>query len=380
MQQKKKKTTRKKYKKKNTTKNLSNHKKIFGKIYISYTKRYLIFLLSFFIFFILGIYFIINSADFVQEENIFYQEKSNIDYSVCLNDNDFYEEKCLSKNMSYIASLIKDISLDFNYQFITNKETLNQPFEYEILAKLVIANNDTNTNYYEKKYTLVEKTSNEVKKIDKYYTLNKKINIDYNTYNEIANRFKSQYGIDTNSYLEIYLITYNKSSSQYTIPSSSVTSLQIPLSQKAIQINLNAKELNTKQNQLVTRNQFLLSNIIYLILGTLCILFSIIYILTVIKMSSILGKKKNEYDKYLSKILKEYDRLIVETSTYPKIEDYHLLKINSFNELLDVRDNLRLPIMYYNVTPHQKSHFYIIQEKNIYLYTLKLVDLTKEKN
>ena len=374
--QSKKSKRRKKIKKKS----LTNHKKLFGRIYISYTKRYVIFLSLFILFFRLGIYFILNSTDIVQEENVFYQEKSNVDYSVCLNDNDFYEEKCLSKNMSYIASLIKDISLDFNYQFITNKETLNQPFEYEILAKLVIANNDTNTNYYEKKYTLVEKTSNEVKKIDKYYTLNKKINIDYNTYNEIANRFKSQYGIDTNSYLEIYLITYNKSSSEYTIPSSSVTSLQIPLSQKAIQIKLNAKELNTKQNQLVTRNQFLLSNIIYLILGTLCILFSIIYILTVIKMSSILGKKKNEYDKYLSKILKEYDRLIVETSTYPKIEDYHLLKINSFDELLDVRDNLRLPIMYYNVTSHQKSHFYILQEKNIYLYTLKLVDLTKEKN
>ena len=96
-------------------------------------------------------------------------------------------------------------------------------------------------------------------------------------------------------------------------------------------------------------------------------------------MSSILGKKKNKYDKYLSKILKEYDRLIVETSTYPKIEDYHLLKINSFDELLDVRDNLRLPIMYYSVTPHQKAHFYILQEKNLYVYTLKLVDLTKKK-
>ena len=374
--QSKKSKRRKKIKKKS----LSNHKKLFGRIYISYTKRYVIFLLLFILFFSLGIYFILNSTDIVQEENIFYQEKSNIDYSVCLNNNDFYEEKCLAKDMSYIASLINKISLDFNYQFMTNKETLNQPFEYEILAKLVIANNDTNTNYFEKKYTLVEKTSNEVKKMNKYYTLNKQIDIDYNTYNEIANRFKSQYGIDTNSYLEIYLITYNKSSSEYTIPSSSVTSLQIPLSQKAIQIKLNAKELNTKQNQLVTRNQFLLSNIIYLILGTLCILFSIIYILTVIKMSSILGKKKNEYDKYLSKILKEYDRLIVETSTYPKIEDYHLLKINSFDELLDVRDNLRLPIMYYNVTPHQKSHFYILQEKNLYLYTLKLVDLTKEKN
>ena len=36
--------------------------------------------------------------------------------------------------------------------------------------------------------------------------------------------------------------------------------------------------------------------------------------------------------------------------------------------------------MYYSVTPHQKAHFYILQEKNLYVYTLKLVDLTKEKN
>ena len=361
-------------------KNLSNHKRIFGKIYISYTKRYIIFLSLFFIFFALGIYFILNSTDIIQEENVFYQEKSNVDYSICLNENDFYEEKCLVKDMSYIASLINNISLDFNYQFITNNEELNQPFEYEVIAKLVIANSDTNTNYYEKKYTLVEKTTNEVKNINKYYTLNKNISINYNTYNEIATKFKSQYGVDTNSYLEVYLITYHKSTSEYAIPSSSVTSIQIPLSQKAIQIKLNTKEVNNKQNQFITKNQFLLSNGIYLTSGLLCIVFSIIYILIVIQMSSILGKKKNKYDKYLSKILKEYDRLIVETSTYPKIEDYHLLKINSFDELLDVRDNLRLPIMYYSVTPHQKAHFYILQEKNISVYTLKLVDLTKEKN
>ena len=61
--QSKKSKRRKKIKKEN----LTNHKKLFGKIYLSYTKRYLIFLLLFIIFFSLGIYFILNSTDIVQE-------------------------------------------------------------------------------------------------------------------------------------------------------------------------------------------------------------------------------------------------------------------------------------------------------------------------
>ena len=99
--------------------------------------------------------------------------------------------------------------------------------------------------------------------------------------------------------------------------------------------------------------------------------------IAVLQMINITKVKKNEYDKLLEKILKEYDRLVVETSTLPNLNKYNLMKITSFNELMDVRDNIRLPIMYYNVVAHQKCHFYIIHEENIYLYTLKAVDLEK---
>ena len=65
---------------------------------------------------------------------------------------------------------------------------------------------------------------------------------------------------------------------------------------------------------------------------------------------------------------------MVITTTIPNFDDYQIIEINSFNELIDVRDNLRLPIMYYNITSHKKSYFYILHENNLYLYILDADD------
>ena len=55
-----------------------------------------------------------------------------------------------------------------------------------------------------------------------------------------ATNFKSQYGIDSQSYLEVYLNTYNNVNSKYKdIPTSAQISVRIPLSQKAIEIKFN---------------------------------------------------------------------------------------------------------------------------------------------
>lgn len=85
--------------------------------------------------------------------------------------------------------------------------------------------------------------------------------------------------------------------------------------------------------------------------------------------------KKSAYDKYISKLLNEYDRLIVETTTCPIINGDNVIVIDKFQELLDVRDNLKLPIMYYIVNKHQKCCFYILHENKIYLNIVKAVDL-----
>lgn len=349
------------------------------KVYFSYAKRLSIHIFLFFIFFPLGVYLVVRSLNIVQTKNLSYREKGTVDYSVCLQENTFYESECLNGGMSYIASLIDTIPLQFQYQFMVSDERVVKEVEYEILAKLVISDKENTTNYYEKNYTLQTRGTDSIRRNGMNYLLNKDISIHYNDYNEIATNFKSQYGVDTESYLEVYLIVYHETSESYQIPSTGVTSVKIPLSQKAIQIQLDSKEVSQDQNNTLTKTEFTLANGIYLALGIFSTLLATIYAVIIIRMIELLKTRKNAYDKYLSKILKEYDRLIVETSSFPNIQEYHLLKIKSFNELLDVHDNLNLPIMHYHIAKHQKSAFYILQDKNLYLFTLKAIDLEKKQ-
>lgn len=350
-------------------------------VYLSFNTRLFIYIILFLIFFILGIYFIYGATNTVKKEVISYKSDGNVDYSVCLNKNEFYEDECIGKDMSYVASLIHNIPLKFHYQYtIDDEDKIDGGLEYGVVAKLIIADSDSASSYFEKKYELVKRTSDNIKKESNYYTLDKDISIDYEYYNAIATKFKSQYGVNVNSYLDVYLVTYNKVESKYNIPSSEIISLRIPLSQKAIQIKLDSKNLHNDYQQVITNSSFNVSNEIYMLFAIICIILAIIYIIVTLRMFNLIKRKISDYDKLINKMLNEYDRLIAETSTLPDFSKYNILKIKSFSELLDVRDNLRLPIMYYVVTKHQKSHFYILQDNNLYLYTLKAVDLEKDSH
>ena len=341
------------------------------KIYFSYHQRLLFSTLLCLLFLILSITYVYHSLDIAKEESITYSEKGSVDYKICLKENNFYENSCLDKNMSYVASLIKNISLVFNYNFSSNKD-LDLTSKYEVVANLVISNNENSTNYYNKKYILLPITT--IKKNNSNYAIvNKDIDIDYEYYNTIASKFKSQYGVETSSVLNVSFIVYNESTDLNLSPS--ITTISIPLSQKSININMQSTDTVNNNKQELTKYVFALSNAFYLCLGVICTVLAIVFAIKTIRLFTKSFPKKNNYDKYLGKILKEYDRLIVETAYLPKFNDYNIIKINKFSELLDVRDNLKLPIMYYNVVTHQKCHLYILKDNNLYLLTLKDIDL-----
>lgn len=346
---------------------------------VSLYKKLVIFGVLFVVFLGCGIWFIISSFNILKEESINYEEKSKVNYSVCLNENEFYDEECLGENMSYIASLIKNVSLKFNYNFNISDESIDKGLEYEVIGKLVIANKDNGSKYFEKSYNLVPKTIEGVNKNGSNYSLNKDIDINYDYYNSLANSFKASYGVDTESYLDVYLTSYNDIDDSYNIPSSSVTSIRIPLSEKAISINMNASELDNNSSRVISNISFGVSNWLYLISGIVNVILAILCMIRIIRIISVINKKKSVYDKTLRNILKTYDRLIVNTSSFPNLRDYNVLNISEFGELLDVRDNLHLPIMEYEVIKHKKCQFYILQDKNLYLYTLDEKDLKNEK-
>jgi len=343
------------------------------------TKNILLFIV------LLGVSFVFLVKAFTVEEQkvINYKESSNLDYKVYLKENEFYEEEYLTKDMAYIATLIDKVKIDFNYNFDI-EEFVDLQFDYKIFAKLIISDEQDKNTFYEKVYDL-----SKTKSVTLDETKNKKIlesiELNYDEYNTIANNFKNAYGIDTTSKLVVYFninkkVLKDKNSNLFVNNNVDNMVINIPLSQKALNISMDYKDINN-ESYVADNTKVMLDNIICLCVSLVSLILSLVYMIRAMRLFNTTLVKKDKYDKYISKILSEYDRLIVETSTAPlkSFEDKEkVIKISKFTELLDVRDNLKQPIMYYVVTKHQKCHFYITANDKIYLTTIKRVDIEEE--
>ena len=349
------------------------------KIYFSYLGRLVISSIIFLVAFSSCLYLAINSFEFKHPEKIKYTDFHGIDYKVYLKPNDFYEEKYLDKNMMYVANLIDKISIDFDYKFnIEKKSTLD--FNYKIIGDLIIANASTNAHYFEKEYTLFEADQNTMKN-NTEYTIKKNIEVDYNYYNELANSFKTNYGVNTNSYLKVYL-QVNKDGKKYNvdISNNSENGITIPLSENSIQIKFDSNDLS-KTNEITIERAWVFQPHIFTF-ELITFLISIFFLVQIIKLIVITIRPKSPYDKFVDDVLITYDRIIGVTKTGLDFDKYNIIEMETFDELLDIRDNLKMPIMYYNITKHQKCYFYLKNEQDVYLFKLKAVDMevNNEKN
>lgn len=344
-------------------------------IYLGYYSR-LIFNVILFLSLVVTSYIFINKSIVIQEaKNVSYEEHGNTDYKVFLKDNIYYEDKYLDKNMSYIANLIDYISVDYNYKF--KADTLfDGEYSYKIRADLEILNAENKTLFFTKKYDLIKEKTFTIENQNEYNIV-ENIKIDYDHYNSLANGFKSSYGVDTESNLIVYLDLYRNidqnSINNPNINGNGTIKLTIPLSEKAINIKMDSMEINNK-NVITSLDDYYLEDIKYLIIGIISLIVSLYLFIKIVKRLSRLSISPTDYDKTLKKILNQYDRLIVTTSSMPNLEKNNIIKLKEFVELLDAKDNLHKPIFFIEVTPHQKAYFFIQDDDNIILFTLKNID------
>ncbi len=343
-------------------------------IYISYPIRVAFLFIIFIVFLLTCFYLAINSFTIKNTEPLKYTDNQTVDYKVYLKPNDFYEKEYLEKNMMYVANLIDEIKFDFNYQFNITKP-LSLDFDYQIIGKLIIANPQTKASYFEKEYPLFTSSLLSMQN-QKDFTITESIAIDYDYYNSLVNNFKTNYGVNEESYLKVYL-KVNKNGQKYHLnfQDTSTSGVTIPLSESAVQIKFDDETLN-KSNELSLPEEWQFNPLTFSF-EIITFIIAILALVNLLKLTTIFFKPKTAYDKYLNNILKTYDRLIVETKTKIDFNKYHIFKITEFTELLDVRDNLKIPIMYYNVTKHQKCYFYLKNNDDIYLLQLKASDIER---
>lgn len=347
--------------------------------YISYKDRVLKFILLSFIPFIIGIILLVFSISINSKSEILYNQSSDVDYKVYLKENDYYNTPYLEKNMQYIASLIDKIDIKFNYNFMMNNN-INYKYTYYIESKLLVTDSSDKTKViYSKNENLISPTTL-TKNSSSGFNINENLNIDYQKYNELIKNLKSSYAISAKSFLQLNLYVNVVDEKGNVIKNTfNALGVNIPLTEQMIDISIDYNKLNdNSNNKAKVYTNFNISNKYLFVLS---IIFFIVTLIMTIRLILFLKKtttKKSKYDITLSKILKEYDRVIVNSKKILDIDkEKELIDVNNFSELLDVRDNLEKPILFFEVHKGQKSVFIVKETNETYRYILKAADLEK---
>ena len=341
---------------------------------------YFVFLVTSFIALIAGGYLLFDSVSINGKKiNVRYNEIGTADYTVYLKDNNYYETDYLKSGMKYVASLIKTINTKFNYEVHSN-QNVNYSYNYKITGTLQILDKDNPDKIlYSREEDLIPEENQTVSSNN--FVINEDVDIDYNKYNNIVSRYKSDYGLSVNAQLVVAMDLkvygdYDKDDDK--IQKDNKLQITIPLSLQTVDITIDTENINNN-GTLSTSTGNTITNIpgfiVAIVLLALCV------------PGFIQGRKyykeyksNNIYNITVDRILREFDRLIVTgTSSINEKKYQNKFYPQKFSEMVDAAENLNAPILFYEVIPNEKCFFIIVKDDTLYKFRLTRAYLEKEE-
>ena len=316
-----------------------------------------------------------------------YNEQSNIDYKVHLKQNDFFKTPYMEKNNQYIASLINNITADFNYQLNMDEEKdIEYKYTYRMEADVNVVEKDTNNSLYNFQEELVKEkyvNSNNNSSIN----INDTVTINYNYYNDIIKKFVNTYELDNvestltiNMYVDILDSCSNFEKGKNK---ESFFSLSIPLTTKTLAIDISSNLVEGSDNVIICKKDNKFTGMIATIL-VLAIVILLILIFKLAKYIITTRTAESIYDIELKKILNNYRSYIQKVNNEFDLSGYQVLKVDTFTDMLEIRDTIQEPILMVESKRKTGTYFLIPSKtKVLYSYGLKVSDIKakmKEKD
>lgn len=326
--------------------------------------RYSIFL----VLSLLSLFFVCIYYNSISNQISNYTENANVSYQVCLSENNYYNEQCLGENLEYISEITDVVKADFGYT-VLYQTTTNKKFKYHVESKLVFQTSDDDAKELLTKTKKLTKTKEAT--LDKnFLNIAEVVDIPFKEYNEYAEKYKSDYSLLSSANLVVSLVIEDGNKK------TEVSSLTLPLTK--LTYNISKKELTNKTTDYEIDNKSILP-IILIMSILICIIFISLSIIKIMKFLWKTRNKKTPYEKKLKQILNTYDRVIITLEDKNTIvNDKEVYKVKSFLELLDVRDTIDKPILYYKVN-NIKTEFYVQDIDKTYKFTMKESDFEDSK-
>jgi len=334
--------------------------------YFGFKQRVIVVIMLIIIMFGLGSYLIINSYRLRKGEVVKYSETSDSSYKVCLLDNNVYSTPCLEEGMLYNSSLVNTIPINFKYNVNFSEYIDYQLYYHVVLYNKIFDKNNKEKVLYENKEILVVKTF--VDKLNQKINIDTNVKINYKKYNDFVNEYKSKYSPDVKSVVEVvlYLDEYDEE--------RSVASVSIPVGESTFEVK--KEKLSNKNKSVEIENEEMVSEAnVNMYFGSFLIIISLILDIILVRLVKATFTKKSKYDIELARILKTYDKNIVNaTSDFKYDENKEVIKVESIKELVDASNVINKPIVY-NKINNIKSDFILEDDNKIYKFTLKEADI-----
>lgn len=312
--------------------------------------------------------------------NVGYSETGNADYKVYLKENGYYDRKFLDSGMQYVANIINTINSRFNYE-IHADENMDFTYKYKITGKLIISDPiDTNKILHTKTYNLLEEKEKSISSNN--LVINEEVDIDYDSYNKYVSSYKMDYGLAVDSKLIVTMdinVNGNYKEKKEKLNKTKKLQISIPLNEQTININILSDKINESGN-LSSNISTTIKNKVSFVLAIIVLLISLSGIGLAVYLF-LENRKKNIYSITVNKILKDYDRIIVNGNVELNENSFpNKIYPETFQEMVDASQILNSPILYYEVIKDEKCFFVIIKDDTMYKYRLTRAYLEKKES
>ena len=304
-----------------------------------------------------------------------YSESGSIDYNVFLEDNEFYDSTFLDKDQSYVASLIDKIVADFSYNIEMDTSDVNYKYSYTVKSRLEIIDNSSKAPIFNPEYELVS-VQNKTKSSSSRLHINEIVVLDYDQYNDLANKFLATYDLTGNTTSNIVVtLSVDVLSDCNAFSGSTVdaytSELRIPLTTKTVNIKMTSAVPDSESKMIAcTRGAG------YEAFKTTAIVLGVFEALVLLLMGAFIYLTRTEditYTARVKKIVSQYKSYIQRIKTIFDHSGYQRVFVDTFDEMLEIRDTIQAPILMYENNDKTCAKFMIpTDSKLLYIYEIKI--------
>ena len=333
---------------------MSNSKSDLGNNYLKIVVSIVVFLIS--------IVLILNNSNkkdtpIIEVSN----QNSVIDYKVKIFKNDYIKTDYMEKDKTYITDLVDDIEVNYNYK-LTNSKKFDSNYKYNISYKILVTHNSTGKELWTEEAVLVN--DKDIIPNKNTIEITDSAIVNYDALNEKVKQFKLNYNIPIDASLQINLNVIDSSLNK-TI---AFTGLNTNLNTEIIDISKN--EENNLQAEILPEGKKKVS--IIFIIAVITAISSLLYATyEIIKTVRYNLSRKSYYEKAINMILKNYGDIVAELVNPVDLSKLNVIDVKNFDQMLDVEEELRIPIMFYETEKNNRGEFVIVTNEIAYRYILK---------